>query len=1120
MDTGGAAIVVAQAATSGGREPVGHGTATTGSWRQRGAFDEAGLPEQQQAVLDLARVQGGEADLEHLRTQVQLLDLYWIRVVDVPIEGRGPRESVLSRAGRLAVSERRMSFPRTDLDAVDAVATADLLGRGVFVEGEAQLGTGRLIRFLHALVGDYAIARLLIRDTNTAEALLVDDPVNALFLRPSLELWLTRLWHSQPTRQAFWDVAIHLAERTGVPEIAKLIAPTLAADLWRDLVELEGLLTALATPRREGTLTVVRHLIACLTTTPCPPLAGSEASPWASLAAQLAGSLAADIVFPARLLVTLLSDRAGDLTSPQMAATGQAARGLLAWLWKNDHPDLFSAGLAIRAVCQTLASNPTEATALLRLGLRRRHVERRGYGELRYYGERIADLEQSPGLVIALYTAAFRFEDGDGSEPTMLRAGPVLPLVSNRQQEFHSARYVLSEAFRGIAERRPEVATEVLLRMLRASPDLRSRWSTPRPYRRFTVDGLECRVRDEQSAHSVGWLMDHGEEATMIAAWSTALVDMAGRTDQHLPDVIAAFLASNRTYAGWRVLIDAGEREDRLLDLVVHLVTDAPAVLSASTLGPSLCRLAVAASGRSEPALQLRAAFASLDEPTRSSLTACLSGAVDSSAEHEEAIYLEANPAVQQAPAGPEATSVRQILAEWCETPEDTLPPADERVRAAFADFTRSLPKHDPNTDEDWALASRAAARLASVNTDCSTDDTKLVATVLLRVLASARSRDDSWDDDEDIASVPAHWCVIHAVVGVARLYASGRCEGLVSASVIESIAGHDLPWARWQLARTAVLFVQRDAELAWSILEQLATDPVARVAADAVWMAARSRHQSPTNAHQILDRVASQTTPSKLVGEAVLALAGFLVVDGFEEPDRFRSLLAEGARITNVGALIHTLRPLITPPGNRDDSVAVKHRRVLQLLHEVSTLAASRLEDARRDSESGGEVDGERARGAALVLDSVITAVYFASGAHRPQDGEPRATREQMTVLFDEILTDLRGLLPHLPAPAIHHVVEIAAANAETRPKEAFLLIGDAVRAARAVAYETDSLAKDLVLGIARTYMTDHTELFQGATESARAMQAALVTILDSFVSVGWPDARAMAYRLHEVLR
>jgi hypothetical protein len=1064
---------------------------------------------------------GVEADLEHLRTQVQLLDLYWSRVVEVPVEGRGSREGVLSRAGRLAVSERRMSLPRADLDAVDAVATADLLSRGVLVEGEAQLGTGRLIRFLHALVGDYAIARLLIRDTDTAEALLVDDPVNALFLRPSLELWLTRLWHSQPTRQAFWDVAIHLAGRTGVPEIAKLIAPTLAADLWRDLGELEALVTALATPQRDGALTALRHLIACLTTPPHPPVAGSEASPWGSLAVRLTADLAADLVFPTRLLVTLLSDRAGDLTPPQAAATGQAARRLLAWLWQTDHPDLFSAGLAIGAVCQTIASDPVEAAALLRRGLCRRHVERRGYEELRHYGERIADLEAARGLVVALYTAAFRFEDTAGSEPTMLRSGPVLPLISNRRQEFQGARYVLSEAFRGIAERHPEVATEALLRVLRASRDLRSQRSTPRPYRRFTVDGVESRIRDEWSAHSVGWLMDHGEEATMIAAWSAALADLAERTDPRLSGVIATFLEFNRTYAGWRVLIEAAAREDRLLDPVVRLVAAAPAVLSASILGGSLCRLAEAAHSRPELTPLLRAAFASLDEPTRSSLTTCLDGAAGSFAEDDEETDVEAEPAVRRTSPAAGAGASRQVLAEWCEAPDDAMPAADERVRAAFADLVGSLPEHHPDADEDWVLISRAAARLAQVDMDCSTDDARLVATVLLRVLASARWTHDSWDGEEDLATIPAHSCVLNAVVGIARLYGSGRCEDLVSASVIQSIAGHDLPWARWQLARASSLFVGRDPDLAWSTLDRLASDPVARVAADAVWIATDLRRQSPTNARRTLDRaVSSHATRSKLVGDAVLALAGFLVVDGFEELDRFRSLLAAVERLADVGPLLHALRPLITPPADGDDRGGDRHRKVLGLLREVGTLAASRFEDARREWESGGEVAQERARDAALALDSVITEIYFASGAYRPQDGEPRATPEQMTVLFDEILADLRSLLPHLPAPAIHHVVEIAAANAEARPREAFLLIGDAVRAAGTVGYATDSLAKDLVLGIARTYMADRTELFQGATEPARAMQAALVTILDSFVSVGWPDARAMAYRLHEVLR
>jgi hypothetical protein len=1062
---------------------------------------------------------GREADIEHLRTQVQLLDLYWSRIVEEPVGRRAAREAVLAEAGRLAVSERRMSFRRADLDAVDDDATSDLLGLGVLVEGEAQLGAGRLVRFLHALVGDHAIARLVLRVPDAAEALLVDDPVNALFLRPSLELWLTGLWHSEATRQAFWDAALSMSARSGVPEIAKLIAPVIAADLWRDLRDLEPLVKALATPRRHAALTALRHLVASLTTPPHPPVAGPEASPWALLAVQLTANLAEDLVFPARLLVTLLADRAGDLTPSQAEETGRAARRLVGWLWDTDHPDLFSAGLAIRAVCQTFASDPLAAEALLRRGLCRRHVERRGYEELRHYVAGIDDFNSAPELIVALYTAAFRFQDAAGAEPAMLRSGPVLPLVSNRRQEFGSSRYALGEAFRGIAERHPEVATAALLRVLRASEDFRSRWSTPGRYRQFTVDGVDCRVRDEWSAHTVDSLMVHGEEATMIAAWPAALAGLAERGDPGLPRAMTTFLRYSRTYAGWRVLIDAASRQDALLDPVVRLVAAAPPVLSASTLVRSLCRLVASARGRPELESLLRAAVMPLDGPTRSSLTACLDGAVSSSAEDDQEAEVGAEPAV-----GPSslAGAPRHVIEEWCRLPDEPPAQADDGVRGAFATLVGSLPEHDPDDDEDWVLASRAAARLAQVDGDCSTSDGRLVASVLLRVLASARSTHSSWDGDEDVASIPSHGCVLDAVVGIARLYGSGRCEDVVSASAVESIAGHDLPWARAQLARASRMFVGRDPELAWRILDRLAADPVARVAADAVWTAADLRRHSPMKAQRILERASSSHgTRSELVGEAVLALAGFLVVDGADELDRFRSLLAGVERLTDVGSLLHALRPLITPPGVGDDRVGERHRAVLGLLRAVATLAASRFEEARQRWESAGESEAPaKARDAARVLDSVITEIYFASGAYLPQDGEPRATPERMTILFDEILADLRSLLANLPAPAIHHVVEIAAANAERRPTEAFLLIGNAVRAARAVGYETDSLAKDLVLGIVRRYLADRPELFQGPTGSARDMQAALVTILDSFVAVGWPDARAMGYRLHEVLQ
>jgi hypothetical protein len=245
------------------------------------------------------------------------------------------------------------------------------------------------------------------------------------------------------------------------------------------------------------------------------------------------------------------------------------------------------------------------------------------------------------------------------------------------------------------------------------------------------------------------------------------------------------------------------------------------------------------------------------------------------------------------------------------------------------------------------------------------------------------------------------------------------------------------------------------------------------------------------------------------------------LVLDGAEDGDRFAALLEGAERLLDVAPLLNGLRSLLTPPPAGGIAAEATHRGAIGILRTVSALALRRYEESsRRWEETKDTAARERAVDAARVLDAVVSEMYFASGAFHGRDDQPRPTQAQMTAFFDEVADDLRGLLGHLPARAVHQVVELAAANANARPSEAFILIGDAVGAARAVGYETDTLAKDLVLGLVRTYMADRAGLFQGSTPPARRMQTALIVILDSFVAVGWPEARAMAYHLYEVLR
>jgi hypothetical protein len=1075
-----------------------------------------------QLAADLLARGGAEADVARLRTQLQLLDLYWTRIVEEPVQRRAPRELVLGAACRLVVADRRLTFAHTGLEAADAGATTDLLGLGILVEGEPQPGAGRPLRFLHGLVADFAIARLVLWPPGAAEALLVGDPVNALFLRRSLELWLTGLWESNSERDAFWATAIELCRRDEVPEIAKLIAPTIAAQSWTVVQDLTPLLAALANGRRAPALVALRHLVASLTSPPHPPVAGADASPWSSLAVRLTSELADDLVFPVRLLVMLLTEARGELTSPQLRDVGNAARRLLSWLWDNDSPDLVAARFAIGGVCASFASDPSSTEALLRRGLCRKHVERRGYSELRIYAEHVEDLEAARGLVEALHTAAFAFDDAGGGEPGVNLGGPVLSLVSDRGQEFRMARYELATAFDGLMQRNPEIATAALLRVLQASARVRHHGYHRGPYARFTTQGVECRVRDEWSAQAVAWLAAPDDEATLIASWSSRLATLAGEGDPRLAGVMLAFLSASRTFGAWRILIDAATRDDRVIPSVVRLLASAPPVLSAPLLRGSLCRVAGTAGQWPELESVLRTGLAlpDVDAEARASLLECLDGSAAPPPAGEGRI--RGDRSLSTSDATVDATSPTMILEAWCSAAPNDRVPVPTAVRTALAELASSLNVHDSAHETDWYLASRTGERLSAIDHDCRTEDGRFVATLLQRVLDSADSTGTAWNGDEPVESIPSHACVLAAVEGLARLHMADLCDEVLPSATVLAIADHPLPWARLQLARASELFVARDPDLAWSILERLAGDAVARVAADAALIAIRFRRLNPAKAREMLGLVTqSQGTRSKVVGEAVISLAGLLVVDGVEELDRFASILEGLERTSDVASLLHALRDLILPPVAGDTEADQAHRAAMQVLRIVSAVAMRRYDDsAQRWQEEEDAGARERAEDAVRVLDGVVTEIYFASGAFQGRDDDPHPSAEQKVVLFGETMGDLRELLRYLPASAIHHVIEIAAANADAQPTEAFLLAGDAVRAARAVGYQTDSLAKDLVLGIVRAYLADRSGMFQGATRSARAMQTALLTILDSFVAVGWPEARAMAYHLYEFVR
>lgn len=168
-------------------------------------------------------------------------------------------------AARTLRAERR--------EVAEAAAEAplrELLSNQVLTEWQPAPGVGaerEFVAFGHHVVFDYAVAQLLLRgDPGALVRRLEADPELPLVVRPSLVLHFHHLW-LQRDRERFWDLVFRLVRSDRVPEIGKLIGPSVAAALAQGLSELEPLCRALEdgdVDVQRAAESALRHLVGML----------------------------------------------------------------------------------------------------------------------------------------------------------------------------------------------------------------------------------------------------------------------------------------------------------------------------------------------------------------------------------------------------------------------------------------------------------------------------------------------------------------------------------------------------------------------------------------------------------------------------------------------------------------------------------------------------------------------------------------------------------------------------------------------------------------------------------------------------------------------------------------
>ncbi len=237
-------------------------------------------------LAELLDVGVGIAELAPVRTQIELLERYWkarVKLRDDSYDRLGDARELVARVTCEAMLElRSLRVERARIGSAEtSEALAQLLSSQVLQEDEKS----DTLSFEHHIIFDYAVARLLLR--GPVERLiqrLENDPDLPIVIRPSLVLHFQYLWIADQTRQDFWNSVLAMIASEEIPEIGKLVGPSVAAELGKELRDFQPLLldrsgaqVKLASLKER----TVGHLIGALLAKNPNELVGS--GPWCAL---------------------------------------------------------------------------------------------------------------------------------------------------------------------------------------------------------------------------------------------------------------------------------------------------------------------------------------------------------------------------------------------------------------------------------------------------------------------------------------------------------------------------------------------------------------------------------------------------------------------------------------------------------------------------------------------------------------------------------------------------------------------------------------------------------------------------------------------------------------------
>lgn len=406
-------------------------------------------------------IRGGVAadDIRTLTTQSELIDRY---------ENERLSTQSLIRAAAAAIAAmadaRRLSVPRISVghDALDEV-----LRTGVLVSA------GDLVSFAHHVLFDHIAGRYFLKwdDVGRLTKQVADNPGLGLLLGPALRFAMERVWKNDGTgRRDSWALLQTLAAAPGVDPIVASIALRTIAESVDSPEDVQGLIDNLRTaadPTAAGTMLMrlarfVGMTIDSQTTT------GAQLA-WCSVAENAASTGERRYADGARFLLWTLSEKSALANATVMAAFGRAARELLARAWSWAPYSQVMTNAAIKCVTKSFMSDPAASRVLLQRIFEESHFTEHAHTEAPSLAEGIRNIiSYDADFAVLIYATLYeRKAPQEGKTWIGGQQSRILPLTSNRKQDYEHAHWYLNRAIKRFLEVAPTQAVTAVIGVAR-----------------------------------------------------------------------------------------------------------------------------------------------------------------------------------------------------------------------------------------------------------------------------------------------------------------------------------------------------------------------------------------------------------------------------------------------------------------------------------------------------------------------------------------------------------------------------------------------------------------------------------------------------------------------------